>query len=675
MYNRNYGAEQAQTVTRTQENVGANSENDLDAIYLLLDHTTVLLPVERGGKRPLRKAWTEIGFSDTQNPDYIHDLKTNNVAVVLGPSSGNLVSVDCDDDAFMQAFEKANPDSLKTLRTKGERGCQFWFRMTGDYPPSVQKVQGNDGNHVGEFRSKGGCSIIAGIHPSGVAYQILNPVPPLEIPFEAIKWPKGYSYPWIPSEDEEIAKREGPAFTTNDHGVANKINAAFFAEWAKSRLDLIFDEGRSSFFLYNPDNGLWEQRSDIAICEPVWNCCNEWVDSQDGDLRESLKMLFTQKIRLDIVALLKTKVLESGFFDEGPFRRDRNGIFHTTEGMCVWNAEATFWSNAFHEIPFLKDFRSLHQFPCRLVEKPQCPMFESLLNGLVGKENREFMHKFLGYLLIEGNPGQHVGVIKGPSGLGKSQLMIVLQGMFPSGAWGQLRTNQLDGRFEIGSFVDKHGVIGPDVAPDFLSSNGAKNLKSLTGGDQFDAEMKFSNKRIPFRGEKHVLITTNNHLSLAPGEDVGAWQRRLILIETKATRPERLIPNLGAQIIATERDAVFTKLMRGAWLALRELATDGCLTIPDIFRLAGCNVVRVTGSITDWVDTCISSGERAYTSEKLFELYSGWCGKKGATPVGKTMFYRDLRKLLAEHGINQCHNVMNTSARHCNGYRGLEVTE
>jgi len=239
-------------------------------------------------------------------------------------------------------------------------------------------------------------------------------------------------------------------------------------------------------------------------------------------------------------------------------------------------------------------------------------------------------------------------------------------------AWGQLRTNHLDGRFEAGRFVGRRVIYGADVRKDFFSVEGARNLKALTGGDPMEAEVKYSNKRITMRGDLHVLVTTNDVLHLAAGEDAGAWRRRLIIMETLAADPTQLVANLAETILATEGDGVFSKLLGGVLRAQAEFSAQGRLTLPEHFTFGGNGSVILMGDIGLWVSDRVTTGSSNFTTSELYRLYERWGGERWDTPVNESIFARRLPELLEIRGINASHSI-SRDGRQVNGYRGLEV--
>jgi hypothetical protein len=114
--------------------------------------------------------------------------RAGNIGVALGKASEGLVTIDLDQDSYVDAFVKANPLLWKTLRTRAARGCNVWLRCPGDYPQSCNLTD-VAGHNIGEWRADGCQTIIAGIHPSGVPYQFVVEHPVITLSYDAVIWP------------------------------------------------------------------------------------------------------------------------------------------------------------------------------------------------------------------------------------------------------------------------------------------------------------------------------------------------------------------------------------------------------------------------------------------------------------------------------------------------------
>jgi hypothetical protein len=115
--------------------------------------------------------------------------KAANIGIALGKVSNGLVTIDLDQDSYVDAFLGANPLLTKTLRTRGSRGCNVWVRCSSGYPPS-QKLKNSSGDEIGEWRADGNQTIISGTHPEGMPYQFAAEHPAITVGYEAIIWPE-----------------------------------------------------------------------------------------------------------------------------------------------------------------------------------------------------------------------------------------------------------------------------------------------------------------------------------------------------------------------------------------------------------------------------------------------------------------------------------------------------
>jgi hypothetical protein len=146
------------------------------------------------------------------DPAYLEQLATGNIGVAQGNVSNGLCSIDLDIDDEVEGFLTLNPKLRTTLRTKGERGCNVWFRIVGQSCPTA-KIKTNDGRRWGEFRGNGSQTIIYGKHPSGCDYRLLFEAPPVQIDISEIVWPKHVSDPFS-KQNELLNNNHSTEFCT-----------------------------------------------------------------------------------------------------------------------------------------------------------------------------------------------------------------------------------------------------------------------------------------------------------------------------------------------------------------------------------------------------------------------------------------------------------------------------
>jgi len=160
----------------------------IDALRDLLGREVLLLSWPLGSKGTQRK-WGHLTIEMMDDPLYLKKLATGNVGVALGEKSNGLCTIDIDRDDLVEPFLSANPHLSGTLQSHGARGRVFWIRCIGDYPGGTKILKTGAGEEVGEFRSTGGQSIIAGLHPdTGEPYQFVFSQPPLAVEYSLVCW-------------------------------------------------------------------------------------------------------------------------------------------------------------------------------------------------------------------------------------------------------------------------------------------------------------------------------------------------------------------------------------------------------------------------------------------------------------------------------------------------------
>jgi hypothetical protein len=191
--------------------------------YDLLNHKeTVLLPIKEDSKAPEIKNWQKLTYADTQVERYQRALDYALHNTAIGVQLGNGIhAIDVDSDELAEQFLTLNPLLANTLRTRGSRGCQLWVKIDGECPEKVHPLKLADGKQVGEWRSRGGQSIIFGNHPSGNRYSYPKLEQPITIKFADIRWPIGWVLPWDPTTKPKTKTQRKKEDT--DQKVADKL--------------------------------------------------------------------------------------------------------------------------------------------------------------------------------------------------------------------------------------------------------------------------------------------------------------------------------------------------------------------------------------------------------------------------------------------------------------------
>jgi hypothetical protein len=164
----------------------------------------------------------------------------------------------------------------------------------------------------------------------------------------------------------------------------------------------------------------------------------------------------------------------------------------------------------------------------------------------------DLLQRACGLFLIGENLAQRILLLTGTAGGGKGTFVRVLRDIIGANNVGALRTQLLGERFELGRFLGKTLLYGPDVPDDFLNHRGASNLKALTGGDPVTLEFKNSNEAPGIVCKFNIVVTCNSRLTVHLEGDTGAWRRRLAIIEYRKPKPEKPIADLSEQIFCKE---------------------------------------------------------------------------------------------------------------------------
>ena len=148
----------------------------------------VLLPWPLRCKGDSRR-WTHLQLADMGAVSHLTKLRrAGNIGVALGQVSNGLITIDFDQDSYVDTFLASNPLLADTLRTRGRRGCNIWIRCSSGYPPS-KKLKDSSGFEIGEWRADGNQTIVSGTHPEGMPYQFVVERPVITISYDAIIWP------------------------------------------------------------------------------------------------------------------------------------------------------------------------------------------------------------------------------------------------------------------------------------------------------------------------------------------------------------------------------------------------------------------------------------------------------------------------------------------------------
>src|SRR5262249_39565770 len=152
-----------------------------------------------------------------------------------------------------------------------------------------------------------------------------------------------------------------------------------------------------------------------------------------------------------------------GLVEERDFFQDRPHAVHALNCMVCFEDRKVVVK------PFAAEFRSRNQLTVSYQPGATCPRFENeLLAPALSPDDLAVIRKMFGLMVLGRNRPQRIFILLGAGNTGKTTLALVIEGLVGQLSCVELRSTQLEGRFELARFVGKTLGLGPDVANDFL---------------------------------------------------------------------------------------------------------------------------------------------------------------------------------------------------------------
>lgn len=628
-------------------------------IQRVLGPDAVLLPLAgRGSKRITTEGWQKTTLEETRARAYQAKLGLGEVGVLLGERGGGICTVDLDADDAADAFLEANPCAAMTLRTRGSRGCNFWFRIKGEIPKAG--LIKRDDETVGEWRAGGNQTKIMGWHTdAGRSYEWLVDAPPLAIKFEELCWPEGWEPPRLKTPLERVTDEWGAPFVGCENGL--KINQRALAALFAAKNDLLFERDEGRFYAYQPDRGLWVVESPAKLKSRVLDMISELARAQDDDLREQLELKRTDQLGSSLVRLLQGDLEQVNVF--GTPRR----LVHVLNGVIELGADSLTLRD------FCLEDYSRNQLPIAFEAGATCPRFRELLAHALAEDDASLLQRWVGNVLLGGNPGQLLMIQEGAGGTGKSTVASVIEQLIGVDNVQELRTGRLEERFELTRFVGKRLLAGRDVPGDFLSRRGAATLKALTGGDRLQGEVK-GGHGTPVVDGIDVLVSSNSRLRVRLDGDVTAWRRRLLIVTYAGARPSKPIPDYDQLLIREEGAGILLWALQGARAFSHELTQHGRIQLSERQTARVDALLAESDSVRAFVEACVerdAGGE--VRVDELKVGYNAFCEARDWTPLGGNELERQLPDLiLSRFGVTKRHDVAGAKGQR-RGWKGIRL--
>jgi Bifunctional DNA primase/polymerase, N-terminal len=252
------------------------------------------------------KKWKHLQLTDMNAPSHLAELESaGNIGVALGRASNGLVTVDFDNEDYVEAFLEVNLLLRTTLRTTAQRGCNIWLRCTTDYPRSCT-LRNRSGDEIGEWRTNGNQTIIAGTHPDGVPYRFVVEKPVITIDYVEIVWPDLILPPNATESQRAKGVREAKVVSAGGCGL--QIQAFCSVDLIAQVAPTDFRQNNASLFklgrlVKSYENAIGHQASEVELESVFDRWCLVarpfWRHTRDDYWAEFLQAYHYARIGLD----------------------------------------------------------------------------------------------------------------------------------------------------------------------------------------------------------------------------------------------------------------------------------------------------------------------------------------------------------------------------------------
>ncbi len=431
---------------------------------------------------------------------------------------------------------------------------------------------------------------------------------------------------------------------------------------------LVFSERIRTFYLYDSHKGIWENVSEKKI-EVMLTEFYDYIlhTKMDGFFDVSLFISKrTHKVIREILNYVKA-------FSLADFCTDSDYLFiHTANGILIpTNTDAGFAMKNFSPV-----YRSYSRTDFPYILGAECPRFiTELLMPAISEDDQVLLQKYAGQCLLGKNITQTFLVLCGTAGGGKGTILSMIEDLVGYVNCSQLRTRQLEQRFELVRMVGKTLLTGKDVAGDFLNMKSASVIKSLVGGDRLTGEAKGSNNAFDIVGNFNLIIAANSQLRINLDSDRDAWKRRMLIIDFNQPAVQRRIPDFSRKLLAEEGEGILAWAVEGARLLLNDIAETGKIRLSSEQEQRVDNLLAESDSLQTFVNERIVPGspysDATLSTEQIFSAYEEYCMNKGWEAKTRLEVGRQLPAIMRQKFRASRRNDIATAVGVQRGYRGF----
>ena len=290
---------------------------------------------------------------------------------------------------------------------------------------------------------------------------------------------------------------------------------------------------------------------------------------------------------------------------------------------------------------FNKEVISTTKLPITYVENADCPKFREFLGQILTPSDASLIQEVFGWCLIKDYRFQDAVMCVGSGANGKSTLLEVLKTFLGKDNIANIPLQHLGGRFTTARLFGKLANIYPDLPTGGIKETGV--FKMLTGGDQIEAERKYSQEPVTFVNYAKMIFSANKIPETSDESD--AFFRRWLLVNfPNKFEGDEADTFLGMKITTVEElSGIFNWTIVGC----RRLIKRGGFEHRETEKVSE-QYRRMSSSLLAFVEDCVEevAGDEEWVSkEEFYNAYIGYCKAEGLPTIAKNVVGREL----AEH--------------------------
>lgn len=505
-----------------------------------------------------------------------------------------------------------------------------------------------------------------------------------------------------------------------EENIAKKVNEddAFWGTWATEKRDgtkrinaprlaariaveneekVWLDPARDrTIHVYNEKNGIWVTKKTTKFIESQILKELNGLQCPASTFSRAVKELYRFYAE-------KTENRANGAFPEP----DQDKI-------VLKNGVYNFVTNEFTDY-FDPRLYAVMNYPISFDKDAEYPLFTQFIKHLFGSEMVQYVLTWIAYLMMTNYRHQYILVIQGASGVGKSELLSVIELLLnkqmdnidgsqsEKTAYSSVSLSSLANsadRFSLASLQGKTANLDGDVDSQFYKYTAL--LKTLSGGDAVAFEKKGVDKVTAHNTAKLVFVA--NKLPIFR-DDLGALRRRFQLLRTRVkNRSEnkaifrdiaRHIANNPAALAGIFNSAIsaYTKTIQEAKaaeidrldqnLSASEYATlvEKIETAKNTDWILPEKILKDTAAWMDEMDPILEflnnedgieqddNADSFVYSLALYQLYAIYCDEHGSQKMGE----RNFAAVLEEKGFKKVQKQRFSTRKMC--YENLKLNE